>query len=66
MFRDGPLTRRPPETIRYGTGRCALGALLVACSEKGIVTNWKQGTPRLVWQQSLGVGYGTAAISRGR
>ena len=38
MFRDGPLTRRPPETIRYGTGRCALGALLVACSEKGIVT----------------------------
>ena len=38
MFRDGPLTRRPPETIRYGTGRCALGALLVAASEKGIVT----------------------------
>ena len=26
MFRDGPLTRRAPETIRYGTGRCALGA----------------------------------------
>jgi AraC family transcriptional regulator of adaptative response/methylated-DNA-[protein]-cysteine methyltransferase len=38
MFRDGPLTRRTPETIRYGTGRCALGALLVASSEKGIVT----------------------------
>ncbi|HEX6530638.1 MAG TPA: methylated-DNA--[protein]-cysteine S-methyltransferase [Burkholderiales bacterium] len=38
MFRDGPLTRRPPQTIRYGTGRCALGALLVAASEKGIVT----------------------------
>ena len=38
MFRDGPLTRRAPETIRYGTGRCALGALLVASSEKGIVT----------------------------
>ena len=38
MFRDGPLTRRPPETIRYGTGRCALGALLVAASEDGIVT----------------------------
>jgi len=30
MFRDGPLTRRAPETIRYGTGRCALGALLVS------------------------------------
>jgi AraC family transcriptional regulator, regulatory protein of adaptative response / methylated-DNA-[protein]-cysteine methyltransferase len=38
MFRDGPLSRRPPETIRYGTGRCALGALLVATSDKGIVT----------------------------
>jgi len=38
MFRDGPLTRRAPETIRYGTGRCALGALLVASSDKGIVT----------------------------
>ena len=37
MFRDGPLTRRAPETIRYGTGRCALGALLVASSERGIV-----------------------------
>ena len=38
MFRDGPLSRRPPEYIRYGTGRCALGALLVASSERGIVT----------------------------
>ena len=38
MFRDGPLSRRAPETIRYGTGRCPLGALLVASSEKGIVT----------------------------
>ena len=38
MFRDGPLTRRAPETIRYGIGRCALGALLVASSEQGIVT----------------------------
>ena len=38
MFRDGPLTRREPETIRYATGRCALGALLVAISERGIVS----------------------------
>jgi len=38
MFRDGPLSRRPRETIRYGTGRCALGALLVASSDKGIVS----------------------------
>ena len=38
MFRDGPLTRKAPETIRYGTGRCALGALLVASSARGIVS----------------------------
>ena len=38
MLRDGPLTRRAPETIRYGTGRCAVGALLVASSERGIVS----------------------------
>jgi AraC family transcriptional regulator of adaptative response/methylated-DNA-[protein]-cysteine methyltransferase len=38
MYRDGPLTRRAPETIRYGLGRCALGALLVASSERGIVS----------------------------
>src|SRR5216110_2350305 len=38
MFRDGPLSRKEPETIRYGTGRCALGPLLVASSGKGIVS----------------------------
>ena len=38
MLRDGPLTRRAPETIRYGTGRCAVGALAVATSERGIVS----------------------------
>src|SRR5262245_15652014 len=38
MFRDGPLRRRPVEEIRYATGRCALGALLVASSAKGIVS----------------------------
>lgn len=36
MFRDGPLRRRVPETLLYATGRCALGALLVAWSGKGI------------------------------
>ncbi|HEX6321253.1 MAG TPA: methylated-DNA--[protein]-cysteine S-methyltransferase [Burkholderiales bacterium] len=35
---DGPLTRRAPETIRYGTGRCALGALLVASGARGVVS----------------------------
>jgi AraC family transcriptional regulator of adaptative response/methylated-DNA-[protein]-cysteine methyltransferase len=38
MFRDGPLSRRPPEVIRYGTGRSAVGPVLVASSDKGIVT----------------------------
>jgi len=38
MFRDGPLSRRPPEEIRYGTGKCPLGRVLVALSDKGIVT----------------------------
>lgn len=37
-FDDGPLRARPPEEIAYGTGKCALGALLVASSEDGIVT----------------------------
>ena len=38
MYRDGPLSRRPPEEIRYGTGKCALGRVLVALSNKGIVS----------------------------
>jgi AraC family transcriptional regulator of adaptative response/methylated-DNA-[protein]-cysteine methyltransferase len=38
MFSDGPLTRKAPETIRYGTGRCALGALLVASTGRGMVS----------------------------
>ena len=38
IFRDGPLTRSEPETIRYATGRCAVGLLLVASSGKGIVS----------------------------
>ena len=45
MFRDGPLSREPRETIRYGTGRCALGALLVASSERGIVSIMVRDTP---------------------
>ena len=38
MFRDGPLSRRPPEEIRYGTRESAVGPVLVAHSDKGIVT----------------------------
>jgi AraC family transcriptional regulator, regulatory protein of adaptative response / methylated-DNA-[protein]-cysteine methyltransferase len=37
-FSDGPLRARPPEEIVYGTGKCALGPLLVASSDDGIVT----------------------------
>ena len=38
MFRDGPLSRRLPEEIRYATGQSAVGPVLVACSDKGIIT----------------------------
>ena len=38
LFRDGPLSRRPPEEIRYGTGKCALGHVLVALGDKGVVS----------------------------
>ena len=38
MFRDGPLRFRPPEEIRFGTGKSALGPILVASGDKGIVT----------------------------
>ena len=38
VFRDGPLSRRPPEEIRYGTGKSAVGPVLVALSGKGVVT----------------------------
>ncbi len=44
MFRDGPLRRRPPEEIRYGTGKCTLGRVLVALSDKGIVTIMVRGS----------------------
>ncbi len=37
-FRDGPLSFRPPEDIAYGTGKCTLGPILVASSDRGIVT----------------------------
>ena len=38
MFSDGPLRFRPPEEITYGIGKSALGPILVASSDKGIVT----------------------------
>jgi AraC family transcriptional regulator, regulatory protein of adaptative response / methylated-DNA-[protein]-cysteine methyltransferase len=38
MYRDGPLCRRPREEIRYGSGKSAVGPVLVASSDKGIVT----------------------------
>jgi AraC family transcriptional regulator of adaptative response/methylated-DNA-[protein]-cysteine methyltransferase len=43
MYTDGPLRRRPPEVIRYGTGRSAVGPVLVASSDKGIVTIMVRG-----------------------
>ena len=37
VFRDGPLSFRRPEQIVFGTGKCALGPVLVACSDAGLV-----------------------------
>jgi AraC family transcriptional regulator of adaptative response/methylated-DNA-[protein]-cysteine methyltransferase len=63
MFRDGPLTRKAPETIRYGTGRCALGALLVAWSNAGIVTIMvRDARPRLI--PELGARFPKAKLVR--
>jgi len=45
MFRDGPLSRRPPEEIRYGTGKSAVGPVLVASSGAGIVTVMVRAKP---------------------
>jgi len=63
MFRDGPLTRRAPETIRYGTGRCVLGALLVASSERGIVTIMVRDTPSRL-MRDLGARFPKANLVR--
>lgn len=38
LFRDGPLSYRPPEEIAFGTGKCALGVVLVATGGNGIVS----------------------------
>jgi len=63
MFRDGPLRRRAPETIRYGTGRCALGALLVASSGQAIVSIMVRDTQsRLI--RNLGARFPRANLVR--
>jgi AraC family transcriptional regulator of adaptative response/methylated-DNA-[protein]-cysteine methyltransferase len=62
-FRDGPLTRRPPETIRYATGRCALGALAVASSERGIVSIMVRDT-RAALMRDLGARFPKAKLLR--
>ena len=63
MLRDGPLTRRAPEAIRYGTGRCALGALLVASSGRGIVSIMVRDTQsRLI--RNLGARFPRANLVR--
>jgi AraC family transcriptional regulator of adaptative response/methylated-DNA-[protein]-cysteine methyltransferase len=63
MYRDGPLRRREPETIRYATGRCAVGALLVASSAQGIVSIMVRDTqPRLA--RDLGARFPKARLVR--
>ncbi len=63
MFRDGPLARRAPETIRYGIGRCRLGRLLVASSERGIVSILVRSTPSELTKE-LGARFPKARLLR--
>jgi len=63
VFRDGPLTRRAPETIRYGTGRCPLGVLAVASSERGIVSIMVRDT-RAALMRDLGTRFPKANVVR--
>jgi len=49
LYRDGPLRVLRPEEIRYGVGKCALGRILVALSDNGIVTIMiRDGTEKLL------------------
>ncbi len=34
--------------------------------EKGIITDWKDGGLRIVWQRKLGTGYGIGSVAKGR
>lgn len=63
MFLDGPLSRREPEILRFATGRCAVGALLVASSEKGIVTIMVRST-RLQLTRDIGARFPKAKLVR--
>jgi AraC family transcriptional regulator of adaptative response/methylated-DNA-[protein]-cysteine methyltransferase len=63
IFRDGPLTRSEPEIIRYATGRCAVGPLLVASSGKGIVSIMvREAKPQLL--RDLGARFPKARLVR--
>ncbi|HWG42766.1 MAG TPA: PQQ-binding-like beta-propeller repeat protein [Gemmataceae bacterium] len=60
----------PPDLRTRATGSdwpCFLGPTGDSVStEKGILSPWPEQGPRIVWQRSLGSGYATVAISRGR
>jgi outer membrane protein assembly factor BamB len=64
---DDPL---PPDLRTRKTGSdwpCFLGRSGTSVSaEKGILSPWPAGGPRLVWEQSIGAGYAAPAVSRGR
>ncbi len=34
--------------------------------EKGILTDWTNGKPRIVWSRPLGIGYGNCVVANGR
>ena len=66
----GPKDPLPPDLRTRKTGDdwpAFLGPTGDSVSrEKGILTVWPKGGPRVVWQQPLGIGYAMPTISRGR
>jgi outer membrane protein assembly factor BamB len=60
----------PPDLRACKTGSdwpCFLGPTGDSVStEKGILSPWPEGGPRVVWHKRLGTGYGMPTISRGR
>src|ERR1700675_4631210 len=46
---------------------CFLGPLGTSVStEKGILSPWPAGGPKIVWEKEIGIGYSMPVVSRGR
>ena len=60
----------PPDLGTRKTGSdwpCFLGPLGTSVStEKGVLSPWPAGGPKIVWEKEIGIGYSMPVISRGR